>query len=101
MKFEIEPQDIEAIAQRVLDLLKPVLRGLPKDSEQDVIFDVKGLADYLHVDSSWVYKQMSLRSIPFFKAGRYCRFRKKEIDKWMEIQVSRAIPPLKTVKTKG
>lgn len=101
MKSEIEPQDIEAIAQGVLELLKPLLSRLEKCDEEDTILDVKGLAKYLRVDSSWVYKQVSLKTIPFFKTGRYTRFKKAHIDRWIESQTTRPIPTVKLVKTKG
>ena len=101
MKFEIEPEDIEAIAQRVSELLKPLLSHLEKRDEKDIIFDVKGLAEYLHLPSSWVYKQVSLKTIPFFKTGRYTRFKKVHIDRWIESQTSRPIPTIRLVKTRG
>lgn len=97
MKAELEPQDIEAIAQRVVELLKPMLTGIGKH-EDDVIFDVQGLAEYLKVDTSWVYKKVSLKEIPHFHAGKYPRFKKSAIDKWIETQTVRPIPPLKLVK---
>ena len=101
MKFELEPQDIEEIAQRVVALLSPMLRGTGQEPERDTIFHVNGLAEYLHVDPSWVYKQVSLRAIPCFKAGKYPRFKKKDIDKWIESQTARPVPPLKLVKNRG
>jgi len=101
MKFELESQDIEAIAQRVLELLRPVMFRNRERSNDDGIFDVKELAEYLHVDPSWIYKQISLKAIPFFKTGKYSRFRKKDIDKWIESQTTRPIPALKLVKTRG
>ena len=101
VKFEIEPQDIEAIAQKVSELLKPLMSRVEKGDDKDGIFDVKELADYLHVDSSWVYKQVSLRTIPFFKTGRYTRFKKKDVDKWIEGQTERPISTLRLMKTGG
>jgi len=101
MKIEIELQDIEAIAQRVVDLLKPMFRGYSEGPEKDTIFDVSGLAEYLHVDPSWVSRQVSLRAIPYFKAGKYPRFRKKDIDRWTENQTSGSIPALKQAKNRG
>ena len=75
MKIEIEPQDIEAIAQRVSDILRPTLarieRGCDGANGSDVILDVKGLAEYLQVTSSWIYRQVSLRGISHFKVGKY------------------------------
>lgn len=101
MKFEIEPQDIETIAQRVSEIIKPMLIHHAGSNEKDTIFDVKGLAEYLHVDTSWVYKQVSLRTIPFLKAGRYTRFRKVDIERWMESQARKPIPVLKMSKSRG
>ena len=101
MKTELEPHDIEAIAQRVVTLLRPMLRGNSEGQEKDTIFDVSGLAEYLHVDPSWVSRQVSLRAIPYFKAGKYPRFRKRDIDRWTDNQTSRPIPALKQVKARG
>jgi len=101
VKFEIEPQDIEAIAQKVSELLKPLLSRIEKADDKDAVFDVKGLAEYLCVDSSWVYKQVSLKTIPFFKTGRYTRFRKAHIDRWIETQTTRPIPSMRLVKKGG
>ena len=104
MKFEIEPQDIEAIAQRLSDILRPMLARIERSDStngSDAIFDVKGLAEYLHVTSSWIYKQASLKAIPYFKTGKYPRFRKKEIDRWIESQTARPVPALKVMKSRG
>ena len=64
---------------------------------EDNIFDVKQLACYLKVDESWIYKQVSLKAIPFFKCGKYTRFKKSEIDRWVESETVKPIPPLKMV----
>jgi excisionase family DNA binding protein len=100
MKFEIEPQDIEAIAQRVAEIIRPMVLHQKRD-EKDIIFDVPGLAEYLHVNPSWVYKAVSLKSIPYFKAGKFPRFRKKDIDRWAENKAVRPILTLKMIKTRG
>ena len=98
MKAELEPQDIEAIAQRVVELIKPLLSRNGKQ-EADVIFTPETLAKYLQVDTSWVYKQVSLKTIPYFKSGKYTRFKKSVIDKWIETQTRRPMPPLRVVKS--
>jgi excisionase family DNA binding protein len=95
LKTELEPQDIEAIALKVVEMLKPFLKGKGKAQEEDVVFDVPGLAQYLRVDPSWVYKQVSLKNIPYFKNGKYTRFKKSAIDKWIDSQTVRPIPHLK------
>lgn len=101
MKIEFEPQEIEAIAQRVSETLRPMLSGIERREDKDVIFDVKGVAEYLHVDPEWIYKKVSLREIPYFKTGKYLKFRKRDIDKWIETNTARPIPELKLVKNRG
>jgi excisionase family DNA binding protein len=100
MKIEIESQDIEAIAQRVSELVKPLLSNGRRNEEKDHIFDIKGLAEYLRVKESWVYQQVHTHSIPYFKAGKYPRFKKREIDRWTENKAVRLIPALKMIKTR-
>jgi len=93
MKSELEERDIEAIAAKLEERLKPLLlSGKGKYREEDVIVDVPGLAEYLKVDPSWVYKQVSLKTIPHFKNGKYTRFRKSAIDKWIDGQTINPIP---------
>lgn len=75
------------IAQEIIDILKPLLNC---KEENDVIFDVPKLADHLGVPKSWVYKQVSLKTIPYFKVGKYTRFRKSDIDKWIDKETIKA-----------
>lgn len=99
MKLELEAHDVEAIAERVLDILKPLISKTAV-SRQDDIMGVHDLCTYLQVDESWVYKQVSQKTIPFFKAGKYTRFRKSKIDRWIEENSIKPLPesPLKVVK---
>jgi len=104
MKIEIEPQDIEAIAQRVSDIIKPLIARIERGNGtngSDAILDVEGLAEYLHVAPAWIYKKVSLKAIPYFKVGKYPRFRKKDIDKWIEGGTVRPVPTLKLIKNRG
>jgi excisionase family DNA binding protein len=102
VNFEIEERDIERIARKVTDLLRPLLPSSERPEDKGGgILDVEGLAGYLRVDRCWIYKKTSLKEIPFFKAGRYIRFRKKDIDRWIESQTRRPIPPLGMVKRRG
>jgi len=83
MKAELEHTDIEAIAVRVAELLKPLLSGTARH-EEDVIFDIKELADYLKVSKQWVYERTHLKEIPHLKIDGQLRFRKSDIDKWLK-----------------
>lgn len=81
-KVDLNHQELaSAVAGEVLKKLKPLLE---KGSGEDVIFDVKDLSEYLHLDESWVYKAVSQKTIPYFKCGVYNRFRKSEIDEWIK-----------------
>lgn len=78
MKLELEQNDIQSIAREVAELLNPLLRGKDKQDE-DNIFDVHGLADYLKVTVKWIYDHTY--ELPHFKLGGLLRFRKKDIDR--------------------
>ncbi len=84
MKIEIDDaQLINDIVEKVVERLKPLLNS-NHNSNGDELMDVKGLAEYLKVKESWVYEKIHTKQIPFQKAGRFPRFRKKNIDKWLE-----------------
>ena len=83
MKIEIDnSQLINDIAEKVVERLKPLLNN--SHNAKDELMDVKGLAKYLKVKESWVYEKIHTKRIPFIKAGKFPRFRKKHIDKWLE-----------------
>lgn len=94
MKTELEQQDIQLIAEKVAELLRPLLSNNTR-YEDDVVFDVQSLAEYLKVDISWIRKQVSYRTIPYFKLGKYVRFKQSVIDKWIKTQTSEPISPHK------
>jgi len=81
---------IEKHGDRLIERLKPLLTK-PVSHQDDTIFDVEGLARYLSVETSWVYKQVSLREIPHFKTGKYTKFRKKDIARWIESQMVKSV----------
>jgi excisionase family DNA binding protein len=94
MKTELEPQDVQAIAEKVIELLKPYL-SQRADRQEDIILDVPGLCEYLHVTSKWVYERTHLKEIPYHKvSNKQLRFRKKDIDKWLDSMKISNINPL-------
>ncbi len=84
MLIELDDRDIERVANKVIELLKPLLRTSVQKDDQEIILDVDGLASYLKVTKSWVYERTHLNEIPHYKIGKFPRFRKKEIDRWLE-----------------
>ncbi len=93
MKTELEPQDIEAIAGKVIEKLRPLISSNGKHDREDVIFDVPGLAKYLHVSRKWIYERTQFKEIPHQKVKGLLRFRKKDIDKWLN---SHNVPAINT-----
>ncbi len=98
MKIEFEQSDIQAIVEKVVENLKPLLLNNRKHDGEDIIFTPETLAEYLKVDTSWVYKQVSNKTIPFFKSGKYVRFQKSAIDKWIKNQSREPFLPYKLPK---
>lgn len=85
MFLELDDKDVEKVANKVFEVLKPLLKSSHQTNEQeDTIFDVEGLAHYLKVKKPWVYERIHLNEIPHYKIGKFPRFRKKEIDRWLE-----------------
>jgi excisionase family DNA binding protein len=73
---------IDDIADKVIERLSPMLCS--NDEHEDIIFDVEGVAQYLKVKKQWVYERVHYNTIPHFKMGKYPRFRKSDIDQWLE-----------------
>ncbi len=83
MKIEInDSQLINDIVEKVVERLKPLLNK-SQDPKGDELMDVKALASYLKVKESWVYEKIHKREIPYHKAGKFPRFRRKHIDIWL------------------
>lgn len=81
MKTELELQEIEAIADKVFEKLKPIIG---KHEDEDNILDVDGLAQYLKVGKQWVYEKVHQGTMPYYKVGKYTRFRRSNIDAWLK-----------------
>ncbi len=90
MKSELEQQDIEAIAQRVIELLEPVLSAKQSNSI-DEILDINDASKFLKVSKEQIYQWVSnskhgLGDFPYWKAGKQLRFSKKALINWMELR---------------
>ena len=87
-ELTIPEELIEAIAERLtekfFEKMKPLLSSHNNRANDDVIFDIKDLCKYLNVSEKWVYERTRFNEIPFFKIGNILRFRKRDIDKWIE-----------------
>jgi len=50
----------------------------------DKFLSVSEVSEYLNVKKTTVYSWVESREIPFYKIGRLIRFKKNDIDEWME-----------------
>ncbi len=83
MKIEIDDTVlIDKIVEKVVERLKPLISN-SHDSKGDELMDVQALADYLKVKKQWVYEKTHMNIIPYFKVGKYPRYRKSKIDEWL------------------
>lgn len=95
MQLSFETHDLDMIANRVFERLRPLItERVAADSVDDTIFTVESLSEYLHVSEQWVYERVQLKEIPYAKVGKFLRFKKKAIDKWLDEQTTPAVSPL-------
>jgi excisionase family DNA binding protein len=96
MKIEIDDnQLIDAIAEKVIASLTPLLSQNAKKRDIDnILFTVESLAKYLQVSKPWVYGRVHLNEIPFIKMGKFPRFRRDAIDKWLNKMQTPVIQPV-------
>jgi excisionase family DNA binding protein len=57
--------------------------------------NIKELSDYLNMRKSTLYSMVENKEIPFFRFGRLIRFKKQEIDDWVEEHREESIDPAK------
>jgi excisionase family DNA binding protein len=89
-ELTLPPELVDEIANKVIERLKPLIAGNGKQ-EDDVIFDVRGLAEYLKVSTKWIYERTQFKEIPHQKVKGLLRFRKKDIDRWLN---SHSVPAI-------
>ncbi len=93
MKSELETEDLQKIADMVVEKLNPLLNN-SQNSNDDELMTVESLAKYLSVSKQWVYERVTLNEIPFIKMRKFPRFRKSVIDNWLDKMKTPAIQPL-------
>jgi excisionase family DNA binding protein len=93
---------VKEIAQEVAKRVKPIVVS---NNSEDVLFAVEELSKYLKVSDQWVYERTQLKEIPHIKMGKFLRFRKPEVDCWLDSKKVPAMNPLskpiKAIKKHG
>ena len=51
---------------------------------EKLLFDIEQISNYLSIKEKTIYKKVESGEIPHYKIGRLLRFKKEEIDKWLE-----------------
>ena len=84
MKAEITfpPELVESIADKVIEKLTPLITGNSKHENEDRVFTVEQLSNYIGLSKQWIYNNK--KNIPHFNRKRKPLFRKSEIDRWLE-----------------
>ena len=57
--------------------------------------NIHEISEYLGIKPSTIYAMVEAKKIPHYKIGRLIRFKKSEIDFWMETQKMQCIDPAK------
>ena len=95
--------DIEQLRQDITSDVVAALRPLLTQGrgEKDHLYTIKELSKHLDVKTGWLYKAVHHHEIPFVKVGRHLRFKKNEIDQWLQENSTPQVNPLSTNKLKA
>jgi excisionase family DNA binding protein len=63
-----------------------MLKHPPQLDPDDEIWDPPGLAAFLKVDKSWVYRAVEVQGLPAFRLGKYLRFKRSAVLGWIAAQ---------------
>jgi excisionase family DNA binding protein len=77
ISFEAQPELVEAIAERVVELLAP------RFDAPDEWLTAPEAAKYLRCPISRIYALSSARRIPLYHDGSRLLFKRSELDKWV------------------
>jgi excisionase family DNA binding protein len=87
--MKIEPEDLQLFKDILREVVREELKSYPsgmgRDRSADTVLDVAGVCEYLKVTPKWIHERTHLKEIPFYKlSNKQLRFRKRDIDKWLE-----------------
>lgn len=51
---------------------------------EERLIEIKDLADRTNLPRSWWYARTAAKEVPFYKLGKYCRFKWSEVEAWLE-----------------
>lgn len=80
--IQFTEQELEELANKLADKLFVKLKE--RLNQEEELLTLEQACDYLKCNKSWLYKKVQQKEIPFVKVGKYLRFKKKELDRWMK-----------------
>ena len=81
MQIELDEKDIEMIATKLVERIRPLLKD--RISDEDIILTADEVADYLKLSKITIYKLAKDGVLPGFRVGGSWRFSKANIEKMM------------------
>jgi excisionase family DNA binding protein len=70
----------------------------PTGGVRPEFFDIRDLSRYLGIRPSTLYVMVEERNIPHYRVGKLIRFKRSEIDLWMEGNKKDCVAPEKTAR---
>lgn len=55
-------------------------------NDNNRLMNIDEVADYLAVKKSWIYENYKRAGLPAFKIGQALRFKRADVDQWLEAQ---------------
>jgi excisionase family DNA binding protein len=97
-KLNLDTQELaKEISQEVIKAIRTLIAREPEGEE---VWSVKETAEYLGMSADWVYKQVGLKTIPHYKVGDKPKFKKSQIEKWLNSNMIQPVSPIKSVLNK-
>lgn len=76
-------EELEALAEKIAHRLFVKLNTLLNNKEDEILsFDEA--CRFLKCNKGWLYEKVRFNKIPYVKTGRYLKFKKSELLKWIE-----------------
>lgn len=74
----------EEIRQLANEISKLILPEIKKAIVQDEILTFKEACKFLKCNKGWLYQKVRFNEIPHIKTGKYLKFSKRDLVKWLE-----------------
>lgn len=86
MKINIDLLETGGLEQRIAERVVAAIRNHLPDAgpDGDHLFTRETLASYLGVSKEWVQDRRRYHQIPFIKVGKFVKYRKRDIDRWLD-----------------